>query len=310
MLRSVKYGLYGAVLAGLVAAPSPGLDVDKTVHLVVDGQSAPSTRPPRSVGDVSASAGYRVAATTWSPRPCRPDPGRQRASSCSAAGCCTWTSTGSAESSGPPRRPSPSRWRQLGYSTSDFVSVSRSRRLPLGRTDIAIRTPQLGDVASTTAATEKVTHHRRDRRPAARPTSASPLGPADRLSAGLGAASRRTRGDPAEAGHQRAALHPDRADPVPDQAAAGLRACYRGTDRWSSRAGKPGRARVTYSLRLRRRQDRRPDQSQDRVVLAPRQGEKVVQGRYATSRLRRHAGLGPGDRPPAAAEIRLRTAAR
>jgi uncharacterized protein YabE (DUF348 family) len=32
---------------------------------------------------------------------------------------------------------------QLGYATSDFVSVSRARRLPLAPTDIAIRTPRL-----------------------------------------------------------------------------------------------------------------------------------------------------------------------
>src|SRR5206468_5035171 len=32
---------------------------------------------------------------------------------------------------------------QLGYSAGDFVSVSRARRLPLGATDLAIRTPRL-----------------------------------------------------------------------------------------------------------------------------------------------------------------------
>ena len=37
MLRSIKYGVNGAVLAGLVAAPVLWTSVDKTVQLVVDG---------------------------------------------------------------------------------------------------------------------------------------------------------------------------------------------------------------------------------------------------------------------------------
>src|SRR5439155_17227311 len=32
---------------------------------------------------------------------------------------------------------------QLGYSTADFTSVSRDRRLPLGATNLTVRTPRL-----------------------------------------------------------------------------------------------------------------------------------------------------------------------
>src|SRR5207245_229131 len=60
VLRSVKYGLYAAVLAGLTAAPVVWNSVDKSVHLVVDGRSQTVHTTAQDVGQVVRSAGYRV----------------------------------------------------------------------------------------------------------------------------------------------------------------------------------------------------------------------------------------------------------
>ena len=59
MLRSVKYGLYGAVLAGLVGGTVAWTNVDKTVQLVVDGQRTSVHTTASSVRDVLSAAGYR-----------------------------------------------------------------------------------------------------------------------------------------------------------------------------------------------------------------------------------------------------------
>ena len=60
MLRSVKYGLHGAVLAGLVALPVVWNSVDKTVDLVVDGRAQSIHTTADRVGEVLADAGLRV----------------------------------------------------------------------------------------------------------------------------------------------------------------------------------------------------------------------------------------------------------
>jgi len=62
VLRSVKYGLHGAVLAGLISLPALWNTVDKTVDLVVDGQSQSIQTTADRVGEVLSDAGYRVTA--------------------------------------------------------------------------------------------------------------------------------------------------------------------------------------------------------------------------------------------------------
>ena len=52
MLRSVKYGLYGTVLAGVVGGTVAWGSVDKTVNLVVDGQSTALHTTASRVSDV------------------------------------------------------------------------------------------------------------------------------------------------------------------------------------------------------------------------------------------------------------------
>lgn len=143
MLRSVKYGLHGAVLAGLAVAPLVWTSVDKSVHLAVDGRTVSVHTTAANVGDVLRGAGYRVSAHDLVAPSLGAKVGdgdrivlrRGRLLHLSVDGRRTdvWTTAPTVAEA----------LAQLGYSTSDFVSVSRARRLPLRPTEIAIRTPQL-----------------------------------------------------------------------------------------------------------------------------------------------------------------------
>lgn len=143
MLRSVKYGLHGAVLAGLVALPALWNSVDKTVDLVVDGRVQSVHTTADRVGEVLTDAGYRVtahdlvapSATSHVADGSRIVLRRGRLLHLDVDGvrADVWTTAPTVADA----------LAQLGYSRDDFVSVSRSRRLPLGTTDIAIRTPRV-----------------------------------------------------------------------------------------------------------------------------------------------------------------------
>ena len=143
MLRSMKYGLYGAVLAGLVAAPVVWNTVDKSVDLVVDGSSHTVQTTASDVGQVVHGQGYRLTShDLLAPSASSPVKdgtrivlrrGRLLHLDVNGQQTDVWTTAPTVADA----------LAQLGYSTSDFVSVSRSQRLPLGVTDIAIRTPLL-----------------------------------------------------------------------------------------------------------------------------------------------------------------------
>ncbi len=142
MLRSVKYGLYGAVLAGLVGGTVAWTSLDKTVHLFVDGHEQSVHTTAANVGDILDGAGYHIGAhdlvapsagshvgdggTIVFKR------GRLLRLDVDGADRLVWTTA-----------PTVARaLDQLGFSTASFTSVSRSRRLPLGATDITLRTPK------------------------------------------------------------------------------------------------------------------------------------------------------------------------
>lgn len=143
MLRSVKYGLHGAVLAGLVSLPVLWNSVDKTVELVVDGQPHAIHTTANRVGEIVSDAGYRVtshdllapAASSSVNDGGRIVLRRGRLLHLDVDGvhADVWTTAPTVSEA----------LAQLGYSTRDFVSVSRSQRLPLAPTDIAIRTPRV-----------------------------------------------------------------------------------------------------------------------------------------------------------------------
>jgi uncharacterized protein YabE (DUF348 family) len=143
VLRSMKYGLYGAVLSGLIAVPAVWNSVDKAVDLVVDGKSQMVQTTAQNVGQVLHSRGYRLTShDLLAPSASAPVKdgtrivlrrGRLLHLNVDGASASVWTTAPTVNDA----------LAQLGYTTSDFVSVSRSRRLPLGATDIAIRTPRL-----------------------------------------------------------------------------------------------------------------------------------------------------------------------
>jgi uncharacterized protein YabE (DUF348 family) len=143
VLRTVKYGLHGAVLAGLVAAPLVWHSVDKTVQLVVDGRARAVHTSATDVGQVVRSQGYRVtshdllapsaSASIHDGSRIVLRRGRLLHLDVNGRDAEVWTTAPTVDAA----------LAQLGYATSDFVSVSRSRRLPLRPTDIAIRTPGL-----------------------------------------------------------------------------------------------------------------------------------------------------------------------
>ena len=143
MLRSVKYGLYGGVLAGLLALPALWNTVDKTVELVVDGQPHSVQTTAMDVGQVITGQGYRLTAhDLLAPAASSPVKDgtrivlrRGRLLHLNVDGVATdvWTTAPTVAQA----------LAELGYAGGDFVSVSRSQRLPLGVTDLAIRTPRL-----------------------------------------------------------------------------------------------------------------------------------------------------------------------
>ena len=157
MLRSVKYGLHGAVLAGLAAAPLVWTSVDKSVHLVVDGHAVAVHTTASRVGDVLRAAGYRVSAhdlVAPAPNSAVHDGsrivlrrGRLLHLTVDGRRADVWTTAPTVAQA----------LSELGYGSSDAVSVSRSRRLPLTPTDVAIRTPQLVTIVHDGTAQEVTT---------------------------------------------------------------------------------------------------------------------------------------------------------
>lgn len=143
MLRSVKYGLYGAVLAGMVAGTAAWQGVDKTVHLVVDGSPTTVHTTAGRVSGALADAGFKVGphdivapaptASVHSGSRVVLNRGRLLRLDVDGVHKDVWTTAPTVADA----------LAQLGYSTSAFTSVSRSRRLPLSPTDIDIRTPRL-----------------------------------------------------------------------------------------------------------------------------------------------------------------------
>ncbi|WP_375486881.1 ubiquitin-like domain-containing protein [uncultured Jatrophihabitans sp.] len=143
MLRSVKYGLNGAVLAGLVAAPLVWTSIDKDVHLSVDGKTTTVSTTASNVGQVLRGQNYVVGQhdlVAPAPKSAVKDGmkvvlrhGRLLHLDIDGTRKSVWTTASTVQEA----------LSQLGYTTADFVSVSRSRRLPLSPTSLAIRTPRV-----------------------------------------------------------------------------------------------------------------------------------------------------------------------
>jgi len=140
--RSVKYGLYGAVLAGMVGGTVAWAGVDKTVTVRVDGQAAKIHTSAGTVRGALDDAGYQIGAhDIVAPAPDASvrdgsevvlKRGRLLRMRVDGKERDIWVTTPTVADA----------LAQLGYSTADFTSVSRAKRLPLTPTDIELRTPK------------------------------------------------------------------------------------------------------------------------------------------------------------------------
>jgi len=157
LLRSVKYGIYAAVLAGVVGGTAAWRSVDKSVTLVVDGQAHAVQTLGGHVSDVLATAGYHVGVHDLvAPAPdatvhngSRIVLNRARLLRLDVNGVHReiWTTATTISQA----------LDQLGYSSADFTSVSRSQRLPLSPTDLALRTPKFVTVVHDKKTVQVVT---------------------------------------------------------------------------------------------------------------------------------------------------------
>jgi len=142
--RSVKYGLYGAVLAGVVGGTAAFATAANgtPITVVVDGQTKSINTSASDVQGALKTAGYRVGAHDI----VAPDlhakiadgskiilkRGRLLHLIVDGNEKNIWTTAPTVAQA----------LDQLGYPATDFVSVSRSKRLPLSATSIELRAPK------------------------------------------------------------------------------------------------------------------------------------------------------------------------
>jgi len=141
--RSLTYGLYGAVLASIVSGPIAWSSVDQTVRLIVDGRMQSITTNASDVAGVLSSAGYKAGPhDLLAPDKSAPihdgsriilRRGRLLHLSVNGTQTDVWTTASNVRDA----------LGQLGYSEANFISVSRSERLPLTPTSISVRSPML-----------------------------------------------------------------------------------------------------------------------------------------------------------------------
>lgn len=148
MRRSVRYGLCGAVLAGVTAATTAGFTAPgfhlaaRELTLVVDGQARHVDTTAATVSAVLAQSGYHVTGHDIV-APAVSSPVRTgetivlkrgRLLRLNLDGNLTevWTTAPTVAQA----------LQDLGYTTADYISVSRSQRLPLAPTSIVLRSPK------------------------------------------------------------------------------------------------------------------------------------------------------------------------
>jgi uncharacterized protein YabE (DUF348 family) len=144
--RSVKYGLYGAVLAGVTSVATAAFAASgpdsKSVHLLVDGVPTTVQTSAAHVSDVLSAEGYAVHShdllapaadsTIHNGQTIVFKRGRQLHLTINGETTNVWTTEPTVSQA----------LSVLGIAPADFVSVSRSKRLPLGPTAIVLRTPK------------------------------------------------------------------------------------------------------------------------------------------------------------------------
>jgi uncharacterized protein YabE (DUF348 family) len=144
--RSLKYGLHGAVLAGITIAAtaafaSPAKN-SRTITLVVDGKQHQISTTAHDVAGALGAAGYRIsrhdivapaaASSLKNGETVVFKRGRLLHLNVDGKQRDVWTTAPTVSDA----------LSALGYSLADYVSVSRSRRLPLQATNLSLRAPK------------------------------------------------------------------------------------------------------------------------------------------------------------------------
>jgi uncharacterized protein YabE (DUF348 family) len=141
--RSVKYGLYAAVIAGVLGSTIAWVNVEKAVTVDVDGQATRIHTVASTVGDALSGAGYHVGAhDIVAPSPAASlhngativlERGRLLRLTVNGVQRDIWVTAPTVAQA----------LADLGYESADLTSVSRSRRLPLTPTDINLSTTKV-----------------------------------------------------------------------------------------------------------------------------------------------------------------------
>lgn len=147
MRRSLKYGLYSVVLAGVAAAATvafaaPGASHAKSIKLIVDGQARTVTTTAKDVAGALDKAGYHVTAhdivapstdtVLASGATIVLQRGRLLHLVVDGAKTDVWTTAPTVASA----------LSALGFSRTEFVSASRSQRLSLAPSSLELRSPK------------------------------------------------------------------------------------------------------------------------------------------------------------------------
>jgi uncharacterized protein YabE (DUF348 family) len=138
--RSMKYGLYAAVLAGVLGSTIAWASVDKTVTVEVDGQSTQLHTVASSVKGALADAGYKVGSHDIVAPPLNSgvpgggtivlERGRLLRLTIDGSERDVWVTSPTVQSA----------LQDLGYESADLYAVSRDKRLPLTPTDLTLAT--------------------------------------------------------------------------------------------------------------------------------------------------------------------------
>jgi uncharacterized protein YabE (DUF348 family) len=138
--RSIKYGLYAAVLAGVLGSTIAWASVDKSVTVEVDGQTSQLHTVASSVKGALADAGYKVGDHDIVAPPLNSsvhsggtivlERGRLLHLTIDGTERDVWVTSSTVSQA----------MQDLGYESSDINAVSRSKRLPLTPTDLTLST--------------------------------------------------------------------------------------------------------------------------------------------------------------------------
>jgi uncharacterized protein YabE (DUF348 family) len=146
--RSVKYGIYGAVLAGATVAAGAAFAAPashpqmKSVRLVVDGTARVVRTDASNVSGLLADAGLRPTAHDIVAPGMNASLGNHQTVVLKRGRLLQLTVDGRERQVWTTAPTVAAALSDLGYPAADYVSVSRAHRLPLGTTDLRLRSPR------------------------------------------------------------------------------------------------------------------------------------------------------------------------